>query len=152
MFLLLQLNRIKLYTSLKKVTRKCTMNKTRLIFISGMIWTIVGCSLSILGTIFLSRAGALPLILLALPIGYAKGRFIMKKSAMRQLSRLSTLKEASLKDLFSRGYVLLLAIMMCLGFLLRFCPLMLRGTIDIAVGFALIIGSLNFYKVKKEAV
>lgn len=128
------------------------MNKTRLIFISGMIWTIVGCSLSILGTIFLSRAGALPLILLALPIGYAKGRFIMKKSAMRQLSRLSTLKEASLKDLFSRGYVLLLAIMMCLGFLLRFCPLMLRGTIDIAVGFALIIGSLNFYKVKKEAV
>ena len=122
------------------------MKHSTLIRISGLIWSIVGLALTTLGLIFLFKAHSLFLLFIALPLGYIKGRTVLKKSALRQLARLTALKKPLLKDLFGKGYLILLGVMFLLGFLLRYCPLALRGTIDIAVGFGLIVGSSYYYK------
>ncbi len=122
------------------------MKHSTLIRISGLIWSLVGMALTILGLTFLFKAHCLLLLFIAFPLGYIKGRTVLKKSAMRQLSRLTALKKPLLKDLFGKGYLILIGIMFLLGFSLRYCPLALRGTIDIAVGFGLLVGSSYYYK------
>ena len=126
-----------------------TMKNSTLIFILGFIWSVVGIALSLLGMKFLFKANAFLFFFLALPLGYIKGRTVLKKSAHRQVVRAQKLKQPSVKDIFTRGYMILIGVMMCLGMLLRFCPLALRGTIDLAVGFGLIVGSSYYYRAIK---
>lgn len=126
------------------------MKNSTLIFISGLIWSTVGIALTLAGIIFLFKAHNLLMLFFGFPLGYIKGRTVLRKSAIRQMSRLTALKKPGLKDLFGKGYLILLGVMFLLGFSLRYCPLALRGTVDIAVGFGLLIGSSYYYR--KEVV
>lgn len=148
-----------------------------LIFISGLTWLIIGMSLLIMGIQFMMRTLQDPSLLLlsgkfsiikslaplvkgtenliilvlssALFVGYLKGRYVLSKSAKRQLQRIQGLPNpASLTLLYSKGYYILIASMMVLGMSLRFFPITLdtRGAIDVAIGAALINGSLLFFR------
>jgi len=145
-----------------------------LIFLAGALWLIIGIFLMTLGIRFLlnqfhallppshfsllqflqlfvsSKQQALGTVLtLALFIGYLKGRFALTRSVERQVKRISELPEpASLAYLYSKGYYFLIGGMILLGMLIRFLPIALdtRGAIDVAIGFALINGAAQYFR------
>jgi len=148
-----------------------------LIFIAGFVWLAIGIGLLSLGihfvletvrnpalaqiigcfsfTSFLSRfvpdrMQAIMLgIVLALMLGYIKGRLVLAKTVARQIKRIASLPNpASLKYLYSKSYYLLIASMIFLGMMMRYFPITLdtRGAIDIAIGSALINGATLFYR------
>lgn len=88
-------------------------------------------------------------IVLAMAIGFLKGRTVLKKSVNRQVARLSKLPErASIFSTFSPAFYILIGGMMTLGMSLRFAPIFYdtRGFIDLAVGFALINGAMHYMR------
>lgn len=89
------------------------------------------------------------LITAGLMMGYFKGRVVLKKTVWRVVSRLQSLPlPLRLKDLYAPSYLLLIGAMMAFGMLLNVLPvpLELRGFVDIAIGSALINGSLFYFK------
>lgn len=94
-----------------------------------------------LGAVFLAGIGAL--------IGFLKGSTVLRKAAHREVRRIHALNApVSLWQLYSVKGVIVLGIMLCLGASLRFLniPLDIRGTIDVAIGVALILGSYHFLR------
>jgi hypothetical protein len=104
--------------------------------------------LQLLGLFFekLSSATSFAMIL-ALAIGFAKGRFVLKKTVRRQIERIKALPEKnSLKEMYSLPLYMIIGCMMLLGMSLKYFPIFYdtRGFIDIAVGFALMNGSFHY--------
>ncbi|MDE3055475.1 MAG: hypothetical protein KGI80_02090 [Verrucomicrobiota bacterium] len=105
-----------------------------------------------LQTLFGSTEGSLFFWgLLSLAIGFLKGHFVLQKSVDRTVMKFTKLPHpVRLSHLYPKSYLFLIGGMMLLGMLLRFCPLSLRGGIDIAVGTALGYGAfLYFRKMRK---
>lgn len=155
-----------------------------LIAIAGTFWLIIGLALLSVGlrlivgvakahealetayllptlTSYVGRieVAAVCLIAICLFIGYLKGRFVLVKSIKRVVARVHTLPNpASLVRLYHMGYYLLVAAMVGMGVLFRVLsvPEDVRGAIDVAIGAALINGSLIYYrfaaKLKSEDV
>lgn len=140
-----------------------------LLMISGLIWLAVGASLMKMGFNFLLVKGdgnypliqmlapyfggfeqaAFLLIALALPIGYLKGNFVLGKSAKRGIARLQQFPDPTkLSNIYSAQYYILLAVMIGLGMSMKYLgiPADVRGFIDVAVGAALIKGSLFYFR------
>jgi len=93
--------------------------------------------------------GIIILITMALLIGYFKGKFLLSKSALREINRVTLLSEpTSIKNIYSMRYYLIIALMMVLGSVMRFLPITsdTRGFIDVTIGMALINGSRSFYR------
>lgn len=89
------------------------------------------------------------LIAVGLFIGYFKGRYILKKTVYRQINRIKNIQRPLvITDLYTKNYLLLIACMMSLGFLLRSLPIHpdVRGIIDLAVGAALLFGASHYYR------
>ncbi|MCE5317588.1 MAG: hypothetical protein LLG04_09565 [Parachlamydia sp.] len=144
------------------------MSHAALAMISGLIWMAVGCSLLSLGLkLLLGNDSAMPLIQSLSPslggaqqvalllvavglfVGYMKGRHVLAKSASKGIERIKTLPNpASLAKIYSPGYYLLLGGMMFLGMSIKFfgIPSDIRGMIDVAIGAALIQGSLVYIR------
>ncbi len=77
---------------------------------------------------------------------------MLKKSVKKQVARISQLSEPThIKQIYSRGYYILIGSMMALGMSLRFLPVSLavRGAVDIAIGFALFNGALQYYRASR---
>lgn len=149
---------------------KCTHRA--LIFLAGLAWLGIGIFLLSLGISFilnmtsvtrhhfsfvtlLSKYIANPqnvaslLLGAALFIGYLKGRYLLSKSAYKQILRIRALPNpASLKYLYSKGYYLLILSMISLGMLLRFLPIAIdvRGFVDVAIGSALINSAMIYFR------
>ncbi len=129
------------------------LNRTKLIIFSGLIWLSVGIMLLSVGFKYLIKGAAetqtlITCITLALILGYLKGRYILKKSVHREVFRiLSITKSVRISDLYSKKYYILLAIMVCLGYLMNALalPPIIRGTIDITIGSALIKGAMLYF-------
>lgn len=150
---------------------------TTLIFLAGIIWLIIGMFLLSLGIHFILQAlrnpafslieGKFSLILffnkfvsdrtqatililtLGLLIGYFKGKMVLVKSVQRQIKRIETLpKPASIRLLYSKGYYILVTLMICLGISLKFLPITIdtRGAIDVTIGSALINGAMLYFR------
>lgn len=143
-----------------------------LIFLSGLLWLIVGCFLLPLGLNFVVSAilkenalishpilsfiapyvggleqAALVWISIALLLGVLKGRTVFAKSVRRGVDRiLSFPNPTQLKNIYSPSYYLLLGAMILIGVLMRYTPVDVRGGVDIAVGSALINGSLLYFR------
>lgn len=141
------------------------------ICISGLLWLGIGCFLTFKGIAFLGLAivsskqeplldfllqynstrekAGLVLIFGALVIGLFKGRVVLAKTVARQVKRLMNIPyPLSIKDLFPFSYLALILGMMSLGMALKFLPIAqdVRGTIDLAVGSALINGAFLYFK------
>ena len=123
------------------------MKRKNAALISGVIWMLIGARLLYTG---LHRVEEVALIALGLLIGYLKGRFALRKGALRVLNRLRS-KEEPMRwtEMYSKGYWGLLIGMGCLGMTLRFVPgipMEIRGVINIAIGAALLQGSITYFR------
>ena len=143
-----------------------------LITLSGCIWLAAGCFLLPLGlnlvvsSLLLENAAephpvlnflspyvggidsaALTWIAFALLIGYVKGTKVFKKSVIRSVERIASLPNpANISNLYTPAYLILLAIMISLGILLRYTTQDIRGGVDIIVGSALIHGAMFYFR------
>lgn len=82
-------------------------------------------------------------------LGYFKGRYVLSRSAKRSISRIATLPSPSpIYQLYSPAYYLLLALMIGLGMSFKLLGIggEIRAIIDVAVGSALISGSLEYFR------
>jgi hypothetical protein len=139
-----------------------------LLFIAGALWFAVGLWLLKLGINFLIDAtnadpspaflawfkslsgeaekGVLFLLVLALIIGFFKGRFVLSKTVNKTSERLTHAN--SITALFTPKYLILLGVMMGIGLSIRFLgvPLDIRGFVDVAVGSALVNGAMLYFR------
>lgn len=148
------------------------IKKPGLIFISGLLWFVIGFVLLSKGInlivqsmsdidqayfsliqIFSPHIGAIKsallLVTVGLFIGYIKGRYILIKTVKRVVSRILDLTDPiRISKVYSMGYFLLLLTMVGIGISFRFMPLSpdIRGIIDLAIGAALMNGSLLYFR------
>lgn len=152
----------------------------QLIILSGIVWFAVGVFLLNVGLklilepifaaqakegneIFMSSLGsalggkeqaALFTIILALVVGYFKGRYVLGKSARRGVERiLSFPNPTSLLNVYSAKYYILLGTMIGLGILIKVLnvPSDLRGWVDVAIGAALLNGAMIYFQYAAQA-
>lgn len=147
------------------------MTYRRALFISGGTWVAMGIFLIIKAVSLLKTAvslehapllhffrvlfgstdeASIAIVILALTIGYVKGRMVLGKTACKTIERLSVLESPfPLSKLYVPRYYAILLVMMCLGFVFRFFSIAgdIRGFIDLTVGSALVHGSLVYFKV-----
>ncbi|MCH9626658.1 MAG: hypothetical protein S4CHLAM2_02840 [Chlamydiales bacterium] len=148
-----------------------------LIILAGFVWLAIGTFLLTLGLRFIMETlrnpdvalvpgrfsllafvnrffpdrqnGVVFLLSFALLLGFVKGRYVLGKTAQRQVNRIFALPNpSSIKNLYTKGHYILIAAMMGLGMSLRFIPITLdtRGAIDIAVGSALMNGAMLYFR------
>lgn len=149
------------------------MSKTTWIAISGAIWFIVGMGLMVLGLNFIvmkarfdltetssliarlspvaggREQAAMALIIMGLIIGFLKGRFVLVKTVQRVVHRIVSLQPPiKISQVYSKGYILLIAGMILLGMSMKWLaiPQEIRGTIDVAIGSALINGAMAYFR------
>lgn len=132
---------------------------------SGFIWFFIGSFLLYKGLNFLSQAVVLPdsfcsrfeepghvatvLIAVGLIVGFLKGRFVLSKTVKRIVTRISALPlPIRFKDVYPKSYWILIGSMVALGMTLRFLPISIevRGTIDVAIGSALVNGAMLYFR------
>lgn len=154
---------------------KCKHNT--LILVSAAIWLAIGTFLLVMGVRLMGETILNPALahiegkfsitsllssfcstqtnrvvvvcMVALFLGQFKGKMALAKSVKRQIARIKTLPNpAPIQYLYSKGYYLLIASMMGMGFLLRALPITIdtRGAIDVIIGSALINGALLFFR------
>ncbi len=95
---------------------------------------------------------AAALVAFALMIGYFKGKYVMRKSANRIVARIQGLPNPiSLFKAYHPAYFILIASMMGIGMFIKALglPNEIRGFIDVAIGSALINGSMNYFRSAK---
>lgn len=93
--------------------------------------------------------GAIILISLALILGFFKGRVILKKSVNRVVERIRSFPSPiPVKNMYTKGYLMLIGGMMLLGMVFKVLPLPLeiKGFIDFTIGTALINGAMLYYR------
>ncbi len=145
------------------------LKHSTMLALGGLVWLAVGLYLLPLGLKFLAEpatnlSSSLPLLSLmenflshanalviliasGLFVGYFKGRYILGKSAERESNRIKALPNpAPAQNLYSKRYYILVALMMGIGIAMRLVPLDIRGWVDVAVGAALINGSVVYFK------
>jgi hypothetical protein len=145
------------------------MKHRRCIALSGFLWLAIGFSLLYKGLHLISAAAfqtdtlcfawqgvfgtphqaATVFMGFGLLLGFIKGRLVLSKTVQRVSKRIASLPEpVRLSDAYSRSYWLLIGAMMALGMLFRFLPIPIdvRGIVDVAVGSALLNGSLLFFR------
>lgn len=96
-----------------------------------------------------SERSALILIFTALLIGLVKARFVLVKTIKRVVERILSFAPAiPWSKLFSTRYLLLMGLMIAMGISLRFLglPADVHGLIDVAIGSALVNGSMIYFR------
>lgn len=87
------------------------------------------------------------LVFLGVIVGGLKGQVVFSKTVDKFYKRISSYSSrVPFSKAFPISYIALIAVMVGLGFVLNFFPDSIHGTIDIAVGFALFIGSIHFFR------
>lgn len=144
-----------------------------LIALSGAVWFAVGLYLLPLGIGFLMKsaeqsarfAGQAPLLenlsflpveqvallvlAVALGVGYVKSKYVFAKAVQKGVARIRSLPTpAPFYSIYTPRYLILLGAMVLLGISLKYVglPLDIRGFVDVAIGAALINGSVLYFK------
>lgn len=150
------------------------LSHTKLIVISGLVWFAVGFYLLQLGLNLLVNSAAaasmsgdhplmksllpylrdgsnvaLLLVVIALFVGYFKGRYVLGKSARRGVERIRSFPNpAPLSRIYSAKYYILLGAMMALGISIKYFGVSndIRGWVDTAIGAALVNGAMVYFR------
>lgn len=143
-----------------------------LIAFSGALWFFAGIYLLPLGIHFLVSAAkshgigysffdllswfhlssdqaAMVLVAAALGVGYFKSKVVFSKAVERGVKHIASLPElAPIQAVFTSKYLVLIGIMMGIGMAMKWLgvPYDIRGFIDVAVGSALINGSVMYFR------
>lgn len=154
------------------------LSHVKLILISGLVWFGIGIYLLQLGfnlllegahnPIYIDQypllkalapytgsfeAAIILLVVIALLIGYYKGRYVLGKSARRGVNRILTFSNpAPFHYIYSAKYYILLGSMVALGISIKFMGLShdVRGLIDTIIGSALINGSMIYFRLAQS--
>lgn len=151
-----------------------------LIIISGLVWFAIGVYLLQLGVNLLLigtnqavtastnylpllnwlrhsvgniQNAALLLIVIALFIGYLKGRYVLGKSAQKGVTRIRAFPNpTSIARIYNSRYYILIGAMMGLGISIKYLGLSndVRGFIDAIIGSALINGAMIYFKLAQD--
>ncbi len=138
------------------------MNRRSFIVFSGSLWFVIGLALMYRGLHYISEAQMDPnalskgsssagnwIIFFALVVGFIKGRFIFAKTVERVVSRIRALS-APIRfwHVYSLSYWILIASMMGISLLFKYLPIPvdIRGFINLAVGSALVNGSMLYFR------
>jgi hypothetical protein len=121
---------------------------------AAVAWTVVGGALTVAGVVW-CVASPLPwsagLIVLGVALGAAKARWVLAAVARRNSARLVDRGDGHCLGGFVswRGWLLIVG-MMAAGFLLRNSglPLPILGPLYVAVGTALLLGSLSLWRAR----
>lgn len=158
-----------LSTKLRKFCYHGAMTHRTWVAASGFLWFFVGTFLLYKGLRLLTEAAfqadslcarlqgifgtaqqaATVFIALGLVIGFFKGRFVLGKTVRRVVARIAALPlPIRFRDAYSRSYWILISSMVALGLSFRFFPIAIdiRGTIDVAIGSALINGAMLYFR------
>lgn len=149
------------------------VSHTTMIVISGLVWLVIGCILLPLGLNFVVESilkenlatlhrplldslapyldgvepAALAWIALCLFVGFIKARYVFSKTVKKGIERIQSLPNpASLGQLYTKAYYILLGSMIFLGMLVKYLPMDIRGGIDIIIGAALINGAVQYFR------
>lgn len=128
------------------------MAKRITILLSGLFWLVGGFFLMRKGLFLTVHAGeqvSLIFVAAALIVGYLKGKFVLAKTARRMLQHILTLPTPlPWRRIYPFSYFLLIAAMFGMAALLNILPIppQFRGFIDIAIGSALINGSMIYFR------
>lgn len=149
------------------------LSHASLVFISGIVWLVIGTMLLSMGLNFLIESilrdnlltmkrpildtlaaiagdfdsAVIALIVAALLVGYFKGRFVLAKTVAKSVDRIKSLSNpASLAQIYAKKYYFLLAFMMSLGLIAKLLPMDIRGAIDVTIGAALINGAVLYFR------
>ncbi len=129
------------------------------LIIVGVIWLLVGIGLSIAGTRWISGLSFGPMMIiflsLSVAIGLLKGKFVLKKVALKYYKRADVIQfgKNNMSLLFGwvqvlgvKGFILI-GLMMAMGSFLRHSNLdrPLLGILYLAVGIALVYASKIFF-------
>lgn len=140
-------------------------------FLSGALWMGIGIFLLQMGinllfvqlfdvksttpllnlfrSILSQQEAAIFIAAIALYIGFLKGKHILTKTANRGIARIRSLPNpASIGQMYSKKYYLLLGGMILLGISIKYLglPNDVRGAIDIIIGSALINGAMHYFR------
>lgn len=150
------------------------LSHAKLIIISGLVWLGVGGFLLPLGLKLLissTQLGNGPLVDLLSPylggpqqvalmlvaigmfVGYWKSKKVLLKSVNRSVLRIRSFPNpTSILNIYGKGYYALLLVMIGLGTSMKYLgiPEDIRGTVDIAIGSALINGAMSFFRCAAE--
>ena len=113
-------------------------------FLAASIWSLVGIFLMTRGYFFLHAVSGVWLFLPAVIVGTCKSIYLLDKSALKNLARLSgKINGDCLGGVYSVKMWGLVAMMMCLGWLLRRSglPFEFVGSFYVAIGWALFFSS-----------
>ena len=155
------------------------LSHSKLMMISGLVWFGIGVYLLQLGLNLLIgglqnsdasshypllktlapyagsiEAAILVLVVVALFIGYFKGRYVLGKSAQKGADRIRSFPNpAPLQHIYSPKYYLLLGGMVALGISIKYLGLSndVRGLIDAIIGSALINGAMIYFRLAQAA-
>lgn len=145
------------------------LSHANLIFISGAIWMAIGAFLLQLGLSLLvepppgnypllaffaqftrgSGEAAMAIVAIALSLGFLKGKFVLRKSAVKGVQRICSFPNpTALSSIYSGKYYILLFAMMLLGMSIKYSGMSpdIRGAIDVIVGSALISGAVCYFR------
>lgn len=146
------------------------MKQTHVLVLYGMLWMVVGFFLLTLGLKFLTVSAlmqegaymhrlaslfsltpsqiAMFATVASIGGGFCKARFMLYKAAKRNIARIVQEKgNVPLKKIFPLSFLVLVAVMMSLGFLMKIfqLPLDIRGVVDVTVGSGLILGGMTYF-------
>lgn len=119
------------------------------LLLAALLWTAVGLGLCTAGAVWsLESSWSVGLLVLGLVLGWAKGVFVLDRTARRSAERISRRGDGTcLGGFFSWRTWLFVFAMMALGAFLRrsALPRSVLGLVYVAVGVALLWGSRIFW-------
>ncbi len=137
------------------------VSKQQLLSLAFSLWMVGGIGLSFAGAQRLSQVYAetdLTLLLVALVItvvvGIAKGKFVLGKTSQRNIERIQHLDgPQKLVQIYSTRSWIIIGIMLLLSASLTIfsAPIFWRGIVNLGVGLALIMSSLNYLNTASTA-
>lgn len=132
-----------------------------LVKLAFFIWVLGGSVLAVMGVWRLAEASpgvAAPTLIIAglvwLAVGIAKGRFVLAKTSERNIERIRLMTEPQrpIRVYSLRSWIVIgLTVALSLALTVLDTPPFWRGGINLAVGFALLISSLNYLAFLRRA-
>jgi hypothetical protein len=93
-------------------------------------------------------------IVIGLAIGYGKGKFVLSKTSQRNIERIDQFTEPKRPiQVYSIRSWIIIGVMVGISVLLTVLqtPLFWRGSVNLAIGFALVISSLTYLRAMSPA-
>ncbi len=126
---------------------------TNHLIVAASIWTVVGLSLIVRGTVWLNGIDRLWIIFPALVFGTLKALYMLDRSAKKNIDRILSSREGKcIGGVYSVKTWLLVLVMMLAGCLLRnsSLPKEFLGLFYVSIGWGLVFSSRNAWIIWKQ--